>query len=250
MSLPCCLPSFSWLLFPCSGSALQTPPVTFESSQLGFALCPKKRHCLLVKKWQIWSQRTVSLHLSNNVGWHRYPGSVQGPWPGQPRLLGLSQKPKSPQTVHELLASTQGLADDSSGCHWLRMTAQDVTGEIPGKGGPRVLLQLRELYPIPPYDFLLPKLATPQKFKKTHQEYSKTPIEVAQPQGTGFPMLWRQGSGPNQMWVNGLMEQTAPSFVGGGVRPGPVAWLWAPRTASLGVCLICSMRPLVSKGCF
>lgn len=49
------------------------------------------------------------------------------------------------------------------------------------------------------------------------------------------------------MWVNGLMEQTAPSFVGGGVRPGPVAWLWAPHTASLGVCLICSMRPLVSN---
>ena len=119
MPLPCCLPSFSWLLFLCSGSALQTPPVTLESSQLGFALCPKKRHCLLVKKWQIWSQRTVSLHLSNNVGWHRYPGSVQGPRSGQPRLLGLSQQPKSPQTVHQLLASTQGLADDSSGCHWL-----------------------------------------------------------------------------------------------------------------------------------
>lgn len=54
--------------------------------------------------------------------------------------------------------------------------------EIPGKGGPRVILQVRELYLILPSDGLLPKLATPQKSKETHQEHSRRPIEVAQAQ--------------------------------------------------------------------
>ena len=96
--------------------------------------------------------------------------------------------------------------------------------EIPGKGGPRVILQVRELYLILPSDGLFPKLAILQKSKETHQEHSRHTIEVAQAQGTGFAMLQRQGCGPNQMWVNTLMEQTALSFAGERVGPGHMAW--------------------------
>lgn len=122
--------------------------------------------------------------------------------------------------------------------------------EVPGKGGPRVISQVRELYLILPSDGLLPKLTTPQKSKETHQEHSRRPIEVVQAQGTGFAMLQRHGCGPNQMWVNTLMEQTALSFAGERVRPGRMAWPWTPHRASLGICLIYSMRMFIFKDCF
>lgn len=63
-------------------------------------------------------------------------------------------------------------------------------------------------------------------------------------------MLQRHGCGPNQMWVNTLMERTALSFAGERVRPGHMAWLWVPHRASLGICLIYSTRMFIFKDYF
>lgn len=76
------------------------------------------------------SQETVDMESedlftsshSSSIGWHRYPGGVQGL---RAELLSVSLawslKPKPPQAVHQLLAGTQGLTE---------VTAQDVTGSV------------------------------------------------------------------------------------------------------------------------
>ena len=67
---------------------------------------------------------------------------TQVPWP--------ESEAQAPTSCASALSRHSGLTDDNSGCHWLSNPQEMKAVEIPGNGGPRVILQVRELYLIPP----------------------------------------------------------------------------------------------------